>query len=111
MFEAQVAASPQRFRGVRHRAAWAEPPVVARRPTAPEHLLLDPEFRRGYAHLHPCGLTFEGWIYHTRIADLADLRLARARPTAAGAGVAEPLDGERAQSSCARAPRRTLVTA
>ena len=53
VLEAQVAASPQRFRGVRHRAAWAEPPVVARRPTGPEHLLLDPEFRRGYAHLRP----------------------------------------------------------
>ena len=74
VLEAQVAASPQRFRGVRHRAAWAEPPVVARRPTGPEHLLLDPEFRRGYAHLRPYGLTFEGcWVYHTHIADLADL--------------------------------------
>ena len=73
VLEAQLAASPQRFRGVRHRAAWAEPPVVARRPTGPEHLLLDPEFRRGYAHLRPYGLTFEGWLYHTHIADLADL--------------------------------------
>ena len=73
VLEAQLAASPQRFRGVRHRAAWAEPPVVARRPTGPEHLLLDPEFRRGYAHLRPYGLTFEGWVYHTHIADLADL--------------------------------------
>ena len=73
VLEAQLAASPQRFRGVRHRAAWAEPPVVARRSTGPEHLLLDPEFRRGYAHLRPYGLTFEGWLYHTHIADLADL--------------------------------------
>ena len=74
VLEAQIAASPQRFRGVRHRAAWAEPPVVARRPTGPEHLLLDPEFRRGYAHLRPYGLTFEGWLYHTHIADLPTSR-------------------------------------
>ena len=68
-----MAASPQRFSGVRHRAAWAEPPVVARRTAGPEHLLLDAEFRRGYAHLRTYGLSFEGWLYHTHIADLADL--------------------------------------
>ena len=73
VLEAQMAASPQRFRGVRHRAAWAEPPVVARRTAGPEHLLLDAEFRRGYAHLRTYGLSFEGWLYHTHIADLADL--------------------------------------
>ena len=73
VLEAQIAASPQRFRGIRHRAAWAEPPVVPRRPAAPEHLLLDPDFRRGYGHLRTYGLSFEGWVYHTHIADLADL--------------------------------------
>ena len=73
VLEAQMAASPQRFRGIRHRASWAEPPVVARRPAGPEHLLLDPDFRRGYAHLRTYGLSFEGWVYHTHIADLADL--------------------------------------
>ena len=73
VLEAQMAASPQRFRGVRHRAAWAEPPVVARRTAGPEHLLLDAEFRRGYAHLRTYGLSFEGWLYHTHIAVLADL--------------------------------------
>ena len=73
VLEAQIAASPQRFRGVRHRAAWAEPPVVARQPSGPEHLLLDSNFRRGYAHLRTYGLSFEGWVYHTHITDLADL--------------------------------------
>ena len=73
VLEAHMAASPQRFRGIRHRAAWAEPPVVARRTAGPEHLLLDPGFRRGYAHLRTYGLSFEGWVYHTHIADLADL--------------------------------------
>ena len=73
VLEAQMAASPQRFRGIRHRAAWAEPPVVARRTAGLEHLLLDPVFRRGYAHLRTYGLSFEGWVYHTHIADLADL--------------------------------------
>ena len=37
------------------------------------HLLLDPAFRRGYAHLRTYGLSFEGWVYHTQIAELTDL--------------------------------------
>ena len=74
VLEAQIAASPQRFRGIRHRAAWAGPAVAPRQPAdLPEHLLLDPTFRQGYAHLRTYGLSFEGWVYHTHIADLADL--------------------------------------
>src|SRR5215211_3014299 len=56
VLEAHLAASPQRFRGIRHRAAWAEPGVV---PTQsgrqPAHLLLDPDFRRGFAFLRVYG--------------------------------------------------------
>jgi predicted TIM-barrel fold metal-dependent hydrolase len=79
VLEAQIAASPQRFRGIRHRAAWAERAVVPNQPAdLPEHVLLDPGFRRGYAHLREYGLSFEGWVYHTHIADLTDL--ARAFP-------------------------------
>ena len=74
VLEAQIAASPQRFRGIRHRAAWADATVVPNLPAdAPQHILLDPEFRRGYAHLRTYGLSFEGWLYHTHIADLTDL--------------------------------------
>ena len=79
VLEAQLAASPQRFRGVRHRAAWAGPSVVPNQSAdLPEHLLLEPRFRRGFSHLRTYGLSFEGWVYHTHIADLVDL--ARAFP-------------------------------
>jgi predicted TIM-barrel fold metal-dependent hydrolase len=79
VLEAQIAASPQRFRGIRHRAAWADRTVVPNQPPdAPRHILLDPDFRKGYAHLRTYGLSFEGWLYHTHIADLTDL--ARAFP-------------------------------
>jgi predicted TIM-barrel fold metal-dependent hydrolase len=79
VLEAQIAASPQRFRGIRHRAAWADRTVVPNQsPDAPRHILLDPDFRKGYAHLRTYGLSFEGWLYHTHIADLTDL--ARAFP-------------------------------
>ena len=74
VLEAQIAASPQRFRGIRHRAAWADPSVAPNQPAdLPQHVLLDPSFRKGYAHLRTYGLSFEGWVYHTHIADLADL--------------------------------------
>jgi predicted TIM-barrel fold metal-dependent hydrolase len=79
VLEAQIAASPQRFRGIRHRAAWADRSVAPTQPAdLPEHVLLDPGFRRGYALLRKYGLSFEGWVYHTHIADLTDL--ARAFP-------------------------------
>jgi len=82
VLEAQIAASPQRFRGIRHGGAWAEPGVLpngsvatrgSNRPAVVPHLLIDPAFRRGYAHLRTYGLSFEGWVYHTQIAELTDL--------------------------------------
>ena len=43
VLEAQIAASPQRFRGIRHRAAWADRAVAPTQPAdLPEHVLLDP---------------------------------------------------------------------
>jgi predicted TIM-barrel fold metal-dependent hydrolase len=82
VLEAQMAASRQRFRGIRHGAAWAEPGVLPtgsvatrspNRPSVPAHLLVDPDFRRGYAYLRTYGLTFEGWVYHTQIPELTTL--------------------------------------
>jgi predicted TIM-barrel fold metal-dependent hydrolase len=74
VLEAQMAASPQRFRGIRHRAAWAGKDVAPAQPAdLPEHVLLDASFRRGYSYLRQYGMSFEGWVYHTHIADLTDL--------------------------------------
>ena len=72
VLEAQMAASPQRFRGIRHRAAWADSSVTPPGRT-PQHLLLDPDFRKGYAHLRSYGLSFEGWVYHPQIDELTNL--------------------------------------
>ena len=82
VLEAQIAASRNRFRGIRHGAAYVEPgtlpgasvaPRIAARPAVIPRLLLDRDFRRGYAYLRTYGLTFEGWVYHTQIAELTDL--------------------------------------
>jgi predicted TIM-barrel fold metal-dependent hydrolase len=82
VLEAQIAASRQRFRGIRHGGAFVEPgtlpggsvaPRIAARPAVIPHLLLDSDFRRGYTYLRTYGLTFDGWVYHTQIAELTDL--------------------------------------
>ena len=80
VLEAQIAASPQRFRGIRHRAAWGDSAYIralggwpSKPADAPQRILLDPDFRKGYAHLRTYGLTFEGWVFHTHIDDLTDL--------------------------------------
>ena len=76
VLEALIAASPQRFRGVRHRAAGPDDHPVPGQPEYRPHLLVDPEFRRGFAHLRRYGLSFEVWILHTDLADVADLAAA-----------------------------------
>jgi L-fuconolactonase len=66
-----------RFRGVRHVAVWDEDKTI--RTTAmesPRGLLADGKFREGFSRLAPRGLTFETWIYHPQIPDLADLAAA-----------------------------------
>lgn len=74
VLEAQIAAAPQRFRGIRHRAAWAEPGVVPNQsPSQPAHVLVDPDFQRGFAYLRTYGLSFEAWLYHPQLPELADL--------------------------------------
>jgi predicted TIM-barrel fold metal-dependent hydrolase len=39
----------------------------------PPGLLASAAFRTGFAHLAPLGLSFDAWMYHTQLADCADL--------------------------------------
>jgi predicted TIM-barrel fold metal-dependent hydrolase len=79
VLEAEIAAGGGRFRGIRHISAWdAEPEVAGMYATWPKGLLLDPTFRKGFACLAPLGLSFDAWLLHPQIGELADL--ARAFP-------------------------------
>jgi len=82
VLETQIAASPQRFRGIRHGGAWVEPGVLpngsvaargSTRPAVVPHLLLIPPSARlrVLAHLR---LSFRGWVYHTQIVELMTWR-------------------------------------
>jgi len=64
----------RRFRGIRQAAAWHASAEIPDHRTGPgPGLYLDARFREGFAHLAPRGLSFEGWCYHTQIAELTDL--------------------------------------
>ncbi|MCC7366496.1 MAG: amidohydrolase family protein [Dehalococcoidia bacterium] len=79
VLEAHIAASPNRFRGVRHRAAFAAEGVLpVPRAVQFEHLLLDAKFREGFRHLRTHALSFEAWVYHDQVPEVTDL--ARAFP-------------------------------
>lgn len=79
VLEAEVAAGNGRFRGIRHSSAWdAELEVAGMYAKRPKGILLDATFRKGFACLAPLNLSFDAWLFHPQIGELADL--ARAFP-------------------------------
>lgn len=74
VLEALIAAGNGRLRGIRHGVTW-DTGKAARfgRRQAPQHQVLDPVFRRGFAHLQPLGLSFESWQFHPQLPDVVDL--------------------------------------
>lgn len=79
VLEAHLAASPNRFRGIRHICTWdASPTVKAPIPNAPPGLMSDAAFRAGFATLQKYGLSFDAWLFHPQLPELASL--ARAFP-------------------------------
>jgi len=78
VLEAHLAAS-SRFRGIRHASAWDASDQVRKAHTdPPPRLLAQPGFRAGFSCLRELGLTFDAWLYHTQIPEVAEL--ARAFP-------------------------------
>jgi predicted TIM-barrel fold metal-dependent hydrolase len=79
VLDAQIAAGGGRFRGIRRAAAWDPDGAVPPHRTRPgQGLFLRDDFRAGFAHLAPRGLTFEAWCYHHQIPEVT--ALARAFP-------------------------------
>jgi L-fuconolactonase len=79
VLDAQIAAGGGRFRGIRRAAAWDPDETAPRHRTNPgPGLFLRDDFRAGFAHLAPRGLTFEAWCYHRQLPDVT--LLARAFP-------------------------------
>jgi predicted TIM-barrel fold metal-dependent hydrolase len=73
VLEAHLAASSNRFRGIRYSAPWDASPEVTPRRSRPKGLLLEAKFREGFACLQKYGLSFEAWLYYPQLPELADL--------------------------------------
>ncbi len=79
VLEAHIRAGGGRFRGIRHITAWdADPALMNPAYAPPPGLMFDTAFRQGFACLAPLNLTFDAWLYHPQIGDVA--ALARAFP-------------------------------
>jgi L-fuconolactonase len=72
VLEALVAAGGQRLRGVRNIGATDTDVSIYPVPRPPR-LLLDAQFRAGFAHLARLGLSFDAWIHHTQLDEVIDL--------------------------------------
>ncbi|MFP6773941.1 MAG: amidohydrolase family protein [Alphaproteobacteria bacterium] len=80
---AEITAGGGRFRGIRHSSAHdPDDRVIGATGTNPQgDVFSDPAFRRGFAQLAPLDLSYDSWLYHPQIPELADL--ARAFPDTA----------------------------
>jgi L-fuconolactonase len=63
-----------RFKGIRYCSVWdADERIKSTPMDFPRHMLLDKQFRAGFARLQRYGLSFDSWLYHTQIPELMDL--------------------------------------
>ena len=71
---ALMRAGGDRFRGIRHGVPWDADPVTAR-PNSPifAEMLADKKFREGVAVVGRLGLSYDAFLYHPQIHELADL--------------------------------------
>jgi predicted TIM-barrel fold metal-dependent hydrolase len=74
VLEAHVRAGNGRFKGIRHAAAHDPSPDIRRGHAAPPPgMLSNARFREGFAKLAELGLSFEAWVYHPQIREVAEL--------------------------------------
>lgn len=74
VLEAHLRAAGDRFKGIRGRSVWdPDPTIKGSSQDFPQGLLLDADFRRGYARLARYGLSFDAWLFHPQIPELTDL--------------------------------------
>jgi L-fuconolactonase len=69
---AHEASGGGRFRGIRHPAAWS-PGVPTGYKNPPPGLMADERFRRGVARLGDKQYSFDAWVYHPQLPELARL--------------------------------------
>ncbi len=74
VLDAHEQASQGLFRGIRHSGAFEDDnSFLFIKPRQPKDLYLDPNFRRGLAHLGKRGLSYDTWHYHHQNKAFLDL--------------------------------------
>jgi len=75
VLDALALAGDGRLRGIRGSAAWDADALInpGGRPNAPRGLLLDKQFRAGFARLAGRDLIYEAWQYFPQLSELCDL--------------------------------------
>jgi L-fuconolactonase len=74
VLEAQMQVAGRRFSGIRFSTGWDADTRVRRARTAPApKLMSDKTWREGFAQLGKLGLTYDCWMYHPQIGEMADL--------------------------------------
>lgn len=74
LLDAEIAASPQRLRGIRLSTKWDPDEALNHgRYIVPERLLMDESFREGFALLAPRHLSYDALVYHPQIPELTNL--------------------------------------
>ena len=77
VFDAQIAAGNGRFKGIRHQTGWDADPGIRNSRTDPTpELTRDKTWREGFRELARRNLTFDAWLYHPQLGEIADLAAA-----------------------------------
>lgn len=72
---AHVAVSGGRFHAIRFSTAWDADERVHKTVPRPK-ILAEPNFREGYRYLAKFALTFDAWVYHPQLSEVAELAAA-----------------------------------
>ena len=72
--DVHIEAAGGRFRGIRQIAPYVDGELAKAMPlNAPKGLLVDPNFQRGFAELGRRNLSFDAWLFHPQLRDVAAL--------------------------------------
>ena len=72
VLEAHIRAGNGRFRGIRHLTAWdADGSLLNPKSAGPPGLLSDRAYLEGVAQLAPLGLSYDAWLFHPQLPELA----------------------------------------
>ncbi|WP_163550063.1 amidohydrolase family protein [Candidatus Frankia nodulisporulans] len=70
--DAHLGAAGGRVRGIRHNVIWHRTPGIVKGQNFPARLLLDDQFRAGLREVGARGLSYDVWLFHEQLPELAE---------------------------------------